>query len=142
MTVAPLASLPYTEDGMYNRPLISIPFVATQRTSFTCTVQPLVWTGGALLAMLEARAHIATPYVFDFYFYHHVSNPYIQSLRADFMTRLQESRPRFVIEVVSIDKPWVAGPDTSREFPELRNFMRENYVITLFKEDYVIYELK
>lgn len=49
------------------------------------TVQPLDWTGGTLLAMLETRAYIATPYVFDFYFYHHVSNSYIQSLRADFM---------------------------------------------------------
>jgi hypothetical protein len=34
------------------------------------TVQPLDWTGGTLLAMLESHACIATPYVFDFYFYH------------------------------------------------------------------------
>lgn len=106
------------------------------------TVQPLDWTGGSLLAMLESRAHIATPYVFDFYFYHHLSSPYIQSLRTDFMEHLQEARPRFVIEVTAIDKPWVAGPDTSRDFPELRKFMEENYSITLYKDDYVIYELK
>jgi hypothetical protein len=106
------------------------------------TVQPLDWTGGSLLAMLEARAHIATPYVFDFYFYHHLSSPYIQSLRTDFMEHLQKSRPRFVIEVTAIDKPWVAGPDTSRDFPELRKFIEENYSITLYKDDYVIYELK
>jgi len=31
------------------------------------TVQPLDWTGGALLAMLETCTRIATPYVFDFY---------------------------------------------------------------------------
>ncbi len=106
------------------------------------TVQPLDWTGGTLLVMLEARAHIATPYVFDFYFYHHVSSPYIRSLRADFMNDLQESRPRFMIEVTSIDKPWVEGADTSHEFPELRKFIEENYEITLYKDDYVIYELK
>jgi hypothetical protein len=105
-------------------------------------VQPLDWTGGSLLAMLETRTHIATPYVFDFYFYHHVSDPYIQSLRVDFIQRLQESRPRFIIEVLSIDKPWVAGMDTSREFPALRQFIAENYDLTLYKEDYVIYELK
>lgn len=104
------------------------------------TVQPLDWTGGSLLAMLETRARIATPYVFDFYFYHHVSNPYIQALRADFMADLQSASPRFVIEVTAIDKPWVSGPDTSREFPELREFLNQNYSVQVEKEDYVIYE--
>ncbi len=105
-------------------------------------VQPLDWTGGTLLAMLETRAPIATSYVFDFYFYHHISNPYIQSLRADFMTQLTESRPRFVIEVTAIDKPWITGEDTSREFLELRAYLVEHYSVTMEKEDYVIYELK
>lgn len=104
-------------------------------------VQPLDWTGGSLLAILENRAPIATSYVFDFYFYHHVSNPYIQSLRADFMTQLQESKPRFIIEVTAIDKPWVSGEDTSRDFPELRAFLAENYSVTMERKDYIIYEL-
>ena len=104
------------------------------------TVQPLDWTGGTLLAMLETRAHIATPYIFDFYFYHHVSQPYIQGLRADFMNDLQTASPRFIIEVTAIDKPWITGPDTSREFPELREFLNENYSVTIEKDDYVIYE--
>ena len=105
-------------------------------------VQPLDWTGGSLLAMLETRAPITTSYVFDFYFYHHVSSPYIQSLRTDFMTQLQESRPRFIIEVTAIDKPWVTGEDTSRDFPELRAFLDGNYSITMEREDYKIYERK
>ncbi|MBI3152442.1 MAG: hypothetical protein HYZ21_09930 [Chloroflexi bacterium] len=104
------------------------------------TVQPLDWTGGTLLAMLETRAHIATPYVFDFYFYHHVSNPYIQSLRTDFMIELQKSSPRYIVEVISIDKPWVSGEDTTREFPELRAFLNEYYSVTIQKEDYIVYE--
>lgn len=104
-------------------------------------VQPLDWTGGSLLAMLETRAPIATSYVFDFYFYHHVSTPYIESLRADFMTQLIESKPRFIIEVTSIDKPWVSGEDTSRDFPELRAFLDEHYSITMDREDFIIYEL-
>ena len=104
------------------------------------TVQPLDWTGGTLLAMLETRAHIATPYVFDFYFYHHVSTPYIQSLRADFMSDLQEAHPRFIVEVTAIDKPWLSGEDTTREFPELRVFLNENYSVTIQEDDYVIYE--
>ncbi len=103
-------------------------------------VQPLDWTGGSLLAMLENRAPIATSYVFDFYFYHHISNLYIQSLRADFMTQLSETKPRFIIEVTAIDKPWVSGEDTSRDFPELRAFLNEYYSVTMEKEDYIIYE--
>lgn len=105
------------------------------------TVQPLDWTGGSLLAMLQIRAPLATSYVFDFYFYHHVSDPYIQSIRADFMTQLQEANPRFIIEVTAIDKPWVTGEDTSRDFPELRTFLDERYSITIERDDYIIYEL-
>lgn len=105
------------------------------------TVQPLDWTGGALLAMLETRAPLATSYVFDFYFYHHVSEPYIQSLRNDFMDELRAARPRFIIEVTAIDKPWVSGEDTSRDFPELRAFLDEHYSVTMEREDFVIYEL-
>ena len=104
------------------------------------TVQPLDWTGGTLLAMLETRARIATPYIFDFYFYHHVSHPYIQGLRADFINDLQIASPRFIIEVTAIDKPWITGPDTSREFPELRAFLDKNYSIAVQKDDYTIYE--
>jgi hypothetical protein len=104
------------------------------------TIQPLDWTGGTLLAMLETHTRIATPYVFDFYFYHHVSSPYIQSLRMDFLDRMRIARPRFIIEVTAVDKPWVIGEDTSREFPEFRKFLRENYSIKIQKDDYAIYE--
>jgi hypothetical protein len=104
------------------------------------TVQPLDWTGGTLLAMLKTHARIATPYVFDFYFYHHVSQPYIQGLRTDFMEDLQAAKPRFIVEVTAIDKPWITGPDTSREFPELRTYLNENYSAVIQKDDYTIYE--
>ena len=104
------------------------------------TVQPLDWTGGTLLAMLETRAPLATKYVFDFYFYHHVSTSYIQNLRADFMDELQAANPRFIVEVIAVDKPWLTGPDTSREFPELRAFLKENYSVTILEDDYIIYE--
>lgn len=104
------------------------------------TVQPLDWTGGALHAMLISRARLATPFVFDFYFYHHVSQPYIQQLRARFLEALQAHPPRFILEVISQDKPWVSGLDTTREFPALREFIRENYRLVQQKEDYLIYE--
>ena len=56
------------------------------------------------------------------------------------MTQLQESKPRFIIEVTAIDKPWVTGEDATRDFPELRAFLNEYYSVTMEKEDYIIYE--
>ncbi len=105
------------------------------------TVQPLDWTGGTLLAMLQTRAPLATEYVFDFYFYHHVSHPYIQTLRKDFLLQLNEKKPRFIVEVTAIDKPWISGEDTSREFPELRAFLNQNYSVQVKKDDFAIYQL-
>jgi hypothetical protein len=104
------------------------------------TVQPLDWTGGTLQAMLMSRATLATPFVFDFYFYHHVSHPYIQELRRRFMASMETHPPRFVIAIISEDKPWVSGPDTSREFPELQAFLEKNYLVRMQRKDYVIYE--
>ena len=44
-------------------------------------VQPLDWTSGAVHAMLRARVPVATPYICDYHFYHHISISYIQTLR-------------------------------------------------------------
>jgi hypothetical protein len=106
------------------------------------TVQPLDWTGGTLLAMLETRSPLATTYVFDFYFYHHISTPYIQNLRADFLKQLNEKKPRFIVEVTAIDKPWITGEDTTREFPELRGFLKANYSVEVDKDGFLIYKRK
>src|SRR5262245_27919401 len=61
------------------------------------TVQPLDWTGGAVHAMLRARARLATSFIYDFHFYHHLEEPYIQSLRRRFLAELDRAHPRFVI---------------------------------------------
>ena len=103
------------------------------------SVQPLDWTGGALQAMLTTRARLATTFVFDFYFYHHVSDPYIQGLRSRFINELELGPPAYIVEVTSMDKPWISGPDTSREFPELDEFLDENYVTAVQRDDYNIY---
>ena len=90
------------------------------------TVQPLDWTGGAVHGMLMARAPLATRFMYDFHFYHHISSPYIQKLRGDFMDELVANNPRFIIQVLE-DKPWPTGPDTTREFPELQTFLARRY---------------
>lgn len=105
-------------------------------------VQALDWTGGALQAMLLARAQPATPFLYDVEFYHHVSHPYIQDLRRRFIADLQLSPPRFIVEVEAADKPFVQGPDTTATFPELREILQRDYAVAWSEEDFRIYRRK
>lgn len=103
-------------------------------------VQPLDWTGGTLHAMLLARAQVATSFVYDFHFYHHVSEPTIQSLRERFIRELTAAPPQFIIEVTAVDKPWVHGEDTTRDFPALRQFIAASFRLAEEGDGYIIYE--
>lgn len=104
------------------------------------TVQPLDWTGGSIHAMLLARARLATRFMYDYHFYHDVSSSYTRALRKDFIRQLAVARPRFIIDVQE-DKPWVSGFDSSHDFPELTQFLRNNYSVALRGHGYVIYEM-
>jgi hypothetical protein len=42
------------------------------------------------------------------------------------MRELVVKKPRFIIQVLE-DKPWPSGPDTTREFPELKTFLEQHY---------------
>ena len=101
------------------------------------TVQPLDWTGGAADAMLRAQARLATPFVCDFHFYHHISSPYIQALRKRFLEALNDRRPAVVIRIVT-RKPWVQGLDTTREFAELDRFLAAHYSTGLAGDGYEV----
>jgi hypothetical protein len=103
------------------------------------TVQPLDWTGGAVHAMLIARAKLATPFLYDFYFYYDVSNPYVKELRRKLIDGLRTSHPRFIIDVLE-DKRWVSGPDTSLDFPELRDELANHYLVVHRDDDVMVYE--
>ena len=105
------------------------------------TVQPLDWTGGSIHGMLLAKAKLATQFMYDYHFYHHVSSPVIQGLRQSFISQLRKASPRFIIEVM-MDKPWVWGIDTTREFPELRKFLDNCYTVAKTTDGYLIYERK
>lgn len=103
------------------------------------SVQPLDWVGGSIHAMLLADAKLATRFIYDVQFYHHVSSPYVQWLRASFIDQLRKASPRFVIEVYQF-KPWVRGIDTTRSFPELREFLGADYTVAFEGKGYRIYE--
>ena len=103
-------------------------------------VQPLDLTGGAVNAMLQQRAEVATPFIQDLMFYHHISSPYIQGLRTRFIQNLQSTSPRFVIEVYAPDKPWSWGENTTQDFPELQVYLAGNYQVALQDKGFRIYE--
>jgi hypothetical protein len=102
-------------------------------------VQPLDWTGGAVHGMLDARARLATRFMYDFHFYHHVDTPYIVRLRRQFMRQLAAARPRFVVRVTD-GRPWPGGPGTSREFPALDAFLETEYRVVHAGATYRILE--
>ncbi len=104
-------------------------------------VQPLDWTGGAVHGMLLAGARPATRFIYDFHFYHHISDPYTAKLRREFMRELSTSMPKFIIQVLD-KKPWPRGQDTSTQFPELSSFLQRNYVIAKRGSTYLILERK
>jgi len=104
------------------------------------TVQPLDWTSGAAHALLLAKADLATSFVSDQQFYHHIESPYIVGLRKRFIRELQGAQPRYVVQMTCEDKPWPAGPTTTRKFPELSSFLDTQYNQVLVRDDFVIWE--
>jgi hypothetical protein len=102
------------------------------------TVQPLDWTGGAVHAMLLADTRIATPFIYDFYFYHDIDEPYILDLRRRFLEALAAANPKIIIDIDE-DKPWVEGVNTTRQFPDLQTYIEENYSTAVKTESYTLY---
>jgi hypothetical protein len=103
------------------------------------TVQPLDFTGGAIHAMLLAKAEIATPYPYDILFLYPVSSSYTQNLRQKFLKSLNEGNSRFIISIVG-DRQWISGPDSTREFNELQSQIDSHYRKVLEGSGYVLYE--
>ncbi len=102
-------------------------------------VQPLDWTGGAVQGMLIAGAQVATSFIYDYQFYQNTSSAYILNLRRQFIDELDSSNPRFIIQVET-NKPWVTGPGTTTDFPELQRILGSNYRVGLQGDGYVIWE--
>jgi hypothetical protein len=102
-------------------------------------VQPIEGAGGAVQAMLMAEVELATPFYYDTCFYHHITHPYIQGLRRQFIESLRTAAPRFVVRI-DPDVPWFFGPDTWCDFPELRYLLDTGYRVVYRGRGYEIYE--
>ena len=103
------------------------------------TVQPFDWTGGSIHGMLLARARLATRFLYDYQFYHHVSRPPIQKLRREFVREFVARRPRFVIRVQT-NRAWPWGEDTSTQFPEIQRILERDYRVAFRGDGYRILE--
>jgi hypothetical protein len=89
-------------------------------------VQPLDVVGGAGHAMLLSGAVLATPFLYDFHFYHHPNRPYIQRLRARMLKAMRSQRPRFVIETTK-KRTWARRGPRTAPFPALEALIAEEY---------------
>lgn len=101
------------------------------------TVQPIDWTDGVIHGMLLARAPLATRYMYDYHFYHHVSDPFVQSIRADFIKQLEIDPPRYLVEIKH--GLWPTGMDTADRFPALEAF-KVGYLIAHQGDGFTILE--
>lgn len=93
------------------------------------TVQPLETVTGVVDAMWRADVPLATSFVFDVLFYHHVDRPVIVGYRRRFLRELETARPLFLIEPVGGYRLRAHGAGTSEAFPELDAWVRANYVV-------------
>lgn len=125
-------------------------------------VQPLDWTSGAIHAMLISKAIIATPFIYDFHFYHHIRSPWIENLmkgiptnsfvqesnfpyiinlRNKFINELSTARPEYIIQFIG-NRSWPEGDNTTHEFSELTTFINNNYEVVKEGNDYKIFCIK
>jgi hypothetical protein len=90
-------------------------------------VQPIDTTKGAVHAMLIAKARLATSFLYDFHFYHHPGQPYVQALRRRMVEELRSSRPRYIVRHT---RPWRPhGPNTAARFEELERIIELQYQV-------------
>jgi hypothetical protein len=89
------------------------------------TVQPLDWTGVALAGLTTARTGVATSFLEDVHFYHHVHSGYVAALRHRLIVEMSTTRPRLIVDVHY--SGWREGPERSRPFGELRAFIASEY---------------
>jgi hypothetical protein len=56
-------------------------------------------------------------------------------MRSDFLKNLKIAKPKIIIQFFS-DRPWVDGPDTTRDFPDLTSYLNQNYYVDIEKDGY------
>jgi hypothetical protein len=103
-------------------------------------IQVLDWTEGSIQALLQAKRQIATSFMYDYVFYHQISNPYVLQLRSRFLNELNLSKPFWIIDMKTRIR--VSGIGTTNQFIELDTFIAQNYKPFKETETYKIWVRK
>ncbi|MFA6240752.1 MAG: glycosyltransferase family 39 protein [Candidatus Hydrogenedentales bacterium] len=104
------------------------------------TVQPIEWGFcGTIHATLKTGAKVPTRIVWGEGLFHHVSNPFIQELRKNFVDELAASKPRFILQS-KMNSDFIKGNDCSKIFPALEELLNRDYFIALDSQEFAIWE--
>jgi hypothetical protein len=88
-------------------------------------IMPLEVADGAIQVLYRLKRPLAGKFIYDFHFYHHPENPYIQALRAQVMADLRELKPKFIVRSKN---PWRSpAVNLSWKFAELDAFIAAHY---------------
>ncbi|HVQ75451.1 MAG TPA: glycosyltransferase family 39 protein [Candidatus Binatia bacterium] len=101
------------------------------------TVQVLDTSEGGVHALLRLGLRQPTRYLYDFHFFHDVTDPRIQRLRREFAEALRARPPAAV--VVFRDTWRRPGYDRLGEFPALAEILVRQYALAIDRGDYRIY---
>jgi hypothetical protein len=101
------------------------------------TVQVFDTTEGGIDALYRLRARQPTRFLYDFHFYHDVTEPYVRGLRQELLAGLRERPPA---AVVLFERSWPRGDyHRLQEFPELAGWLDAGYRMTAEGHGYRIY---
>ncbi len=104
------------------------------------TVQPIErGFCGATHATLITGAKVPTRIVWGEGLFHHISNPFIQELRQNFVDELAANKPRFILQS-KMNSDFIKGNDCSRRFPALEALLNRDYFIALGSQEFIIWE--
>jgi hypothetical protein len=100
-------------------------------------VQVMDVTEGGIHALLRLGARQPTRFIYDFHFFHDVTDPRIQALRSEFLTGLDTARPAAI--VVLRDTWNRKGYERLAEFPGVTRLLDRAYTLAVEGDGYRIY---
>lgn len=129
--------IPSTDGGVADELADYLREAHLQRTD---RIQVLGSSGSPLHGLLLVDALPATRFLLDLPLYHNLSQPIIQEYRRTFMLQLEQSQPRFVVDMYH--RLYFFGSDSSTAFPEFSEWLAENYHLAYVGRAFSIYELQ
>lgn len=101
------------------------------------TVQVMDFLSGMVHGLYELELRQPTRFLFDLQFFHDIDQPYIQSLRLEFLKALREDPPAFFV-LSTLSWP-IPGYERLDAFPELAAWLSAYYRIETENDYYRIY---